>query len=69
MTDKSQQNDSKKGMEDEWVGKGYGMQGIDKAPGEETSQHDKKIVADTQKGKAKEDGDPSRPAGKPIKNE
>jgi hypothetical protein len=36
-----------------------GMQGIDKAPGEETPQSTEQFIAETQKGK-KVDGDPSR---------
>jgi hypothetical protein len=41
------------------------MQGIDKAPGEETSQSTRQVVEETQKGK-KVDADPSKPEGKPI---
>lgn len=75
MTERNQENDNRQqqkdenAMEDEMVGKGWGMQGIDKAPGVETSQHDEKVVACTQKGKGKVDGDPSKPSDQPIKNE
>lgn len=42
-------------------------QGIDKAPGEENREGDtENVVADTQKGKNKVDGDPSKESDKPI---
>ena len=47
------EHNNRNNLRDEKTGKGYGMQGIDKAPGEETSQHEEKIVADTQKAKGK----------------
>jgi hypothetical protein len=65
MSDRNQHN-NRNNLRDEKTGRGYGMQGIDKAPGEETSQHDEKIVADTQKGKGKVDGDPSKESDQPI---
>ena len=41
-------------------------QGIDKAPGEESSQGSlENVVADTQKGKNKVDGDPSQESDRP----
>jgi hypothetical protein len=45
--------------------KGHGPQGIDKAPGEETSGDYQNVVPDTQKAKNKVDGDPSRPEDQP----
>ena len=41
--------------------KGHGRQGVDKAPNEEPSTDYENVVADTQKGKQKVDGDPSNP--------
>ena len=42
-------------------------QGVDKAPGEEESEGEvENVVADTQKGKNKVDGDPSQESDKPI---
>jgi hypothetical protein len=51
------------------TGKTHGPQGIDKAPGEETSQDTENVVAQTQKGKNKVDGDPSKESDQPIENE
>ena len=50
----------------DWANKSRGPQGIDKAPGEETSGSTDNQVADTQKGKNKVDGDPSQPSDQPI---
>jgi len=44
---------------------GHGPQGIDKAPGEEASRDFQNVVADTQKAKNKNDGDPSKPEDRP----
>ncbi|RYZ59405.1 MAG: hypothetical protein EOO14_08455 [Chitinophagaceae bacterium] len=42
-------------------------QGIDKAPGEEQATGEtENVVADTQKGKNKVDGDPSKESDQPI---
>jgi hypothetical protein len=49
--------------------KGHGAQGIDKAPGEETAQDKENVVAQTQKGKNKVDGDPTQQDDQPIENE
>lgn len=44
-----------------------GRQGVDKAPGEEEHEGPiENIVADTQKGKNKVDGDPSQASDQPI---
>lgn len=44
-------------------------QGIDKAPGEEqTSGTPENVVAETQKGKNKVDGDPSKESDRPIQS-
>jgi hypothetical protein len=48
------------------TGKGAGMQGIDKAPGEEPAQSTENVRWETQKGKNKVDGDPSLETDKPI---
>lgn len=52
-----------------FAGKQHGPQGIDKAPGEETSQDTENVVAQTQKGKGKVDGDPSQQNDQPVANE
>jgi len=65
MNDQNQQRNNS-AMPDDLTGKGHGRQGIDKAPGEETSQDEKNVVADTQKGKNKVDGDPSKPTDQQI---
>ena len=54
---------------DNKTGKTHGPQGIDKAPGEEPSGDTENVVAQTQKGKNKVDGDPSKEADQPIENE
>lgn len=51
---------------DELVGRGKGMQGIDKAPGEEPSQDTEQVTMETQKGK-KVDADPNQESDKPIR--
>jgi hypothetical protein len=65
MSERKEHN-NRNNLRDEKTGKGYGMQGIDKAPGEETSQHEEKIVADTQKAKGKVDGDSSKDSDQPA---
>lgn len=50
----------------DWANQGRGPQGVDKAPGEETSESTDNQVADTQKGKNKVDGDPSQPSDQPV---
>ena len=49
--------------------KSHGPQGVDKAPGEETPADNENVVAETQKGKNKVDGDPSQKSDQPIENE
>ena len=44
---------------------GHGPQGIDKTPGKEPSQDFENVVADTQKAKNKNDGDPAKPEDQP----
>ena len=43
----------------------HGAQRIDKSPGEEPSRDYENVVADTQKAKDKNDGDPSKPEDQP----
>ena len=51
----------------EMAGAHRDRQGIDKAPGEEQREGPiENIVAETQKGKNKVDGDPSKESDKPI---
>ena len=64
MSDRNQQN--KNSMQDDATSKGHGRQGIDKAPGEETAQDKANVVSDTQRGKNKVDGDPSKESDQPI---
>jgi hypothetical protein len=65
MSDRNQKNNSNS-MPDDMTGKGHGRQGVDKAPGEETAQDTQNVIADTQRGKNKVDGDPSKESDKPI---
>lgn len=62
-------NNSERSTQQERPGRSHGPQGIDKAPGEETSQDTENVVAQTQKGKNKVDGDPSKESDQPIENE
>ena len=61
MSDRNQQNNR-----NDLTSKGHGMQGIDKAPGEETAEDFKNVAQETQKGKNKVDGDPSKESDQPI---
>jgi len=65
MDDRNQQR-SDNAMQDDLTGKGHGRQGNDKAPGEEPAQDRQNVVAETQKGKNKVDGDPSKPGDQSI---
>jgi hypothetical protein len=42
------------------------MQGIDKAPGEEPAHDTERVIYETQRGKNKVDGDPSKESDQPI---
>jgi len=53
-------------LKDNMTSKGHGPQGTDKAPGEETSQDLQNVVQETQKGKNKVDGDPTKESDQPI---
>jgi len=53
-------------LKDDMTSKGHGRQGTDKAPGEETSQDLQNVVQETQKGKNKVDGDPTKESDQPI---
>ena len=44
-----------------------GAQGVDKAPGEENASSTDNIIRDGQRGKDKNDGDPSQQSDQPIK--
>lgn len=48
---------------------GRGPQGVDKAPGEETSQNTENFVAQTQKGKNQVDGDPEKESDRPVEKQ
>jgi hypothetical protein len=65
MSERDQSNP----LRDDMTSKGHDRQGIDKAPGEETSQDLQNVVGDTQKGKNKVDGDPSKESDRPIEQE
>ena len=63
MQNNERQNDgSTKG----YTAKGEGMQGIDKAPGEEPASSTDSTIRDAQKGKTKVDGDPSKESDQPL---
>ncbi|HEV7621098.1 MAG TPA: hypothetical protein VGO09_05175 [Flavisolibacter sp.] len=68
MTERNK-NNTERSSEDNYSGKNSGSQGVDKAPGEEVAGDTKNVVADTQKGKNKVDGDPSLKSDQPIDNE
>ncbi len=59
-------NSTDKASEDNYAGKAFGPEGVDTAPGEEVAGTTKNVVADTQKGKGKEDGDPSIAEDQPV---
>jgi hypothetical protein len=63
MQDRNEQNNDRP---DDRTGKGHGSDGNDKAPGEETAQDNDNFVADTQRGKNKVDGDPSKETDQPV---
>jgi hypothetical protein len=65
MSDHNQQG-KQNALQDDMTGKDHGRQGIDKAPGEESAQDMENVVADTQRGKNKVDGDPDRKSDQPI---
>ena len=65
MADRNQKNNFDP-LKDDMTGKGHDRQGIDKAPGEETAEDTQNVVADTQRGKNKVDGDPSKESDQPI---
>lgn len=67
MTDKQNRNEQNpQGNSDEMTGRGKGPQGVDKAPGEETSKDAEHVTMETQKGK-KVDADPSKDTDQPIR--
>jgi hypothetical protein len=65
MSDRNQKNNKERNP-DEMADKGRGMQGIDKAPGEEPAQTTEQVTWESQRGKNKVDGDPSKPSDQPI---
>jgi len=66
MSNRNQSTDRNTSPGVDRANKGRGMQGVDKAPGEEPAQSTEKFVTQTQKGKNKVDGDPSKPSDQPI---
>ena len=70
MADRNNQPFSPDKNEREYLtGKSRGAQGVDKAAGEETSGDNQNVIAETQKGKNKVDGDPSQKSDQPIEKE
>ena len=65
MNDRNQQS-KKDPLEDDMTSKGHDRQGMDKAPGEETAQDLQNVISETQRGKNKVDGDPSKESDQPI---
>ena len=51
------------------TGRNRGMQGIDKAPGEEPAGSPEQFTEQTQKGKNKVDGDPSQASDAPLEKQ
>ena len=67
MSERNQQNNQERNAtSDNLTGKEKGMQGIDKAPGEEPAQDTEKVTWETQKGRNKNDGNPSEEGDKPM---
>jgi hypothetical protein len=58
--------DRLKNTEEKEKNKSRGMEGNDKSPGEETPDTTEQFIAQTQKGKGKDDGDPSREEDAPL---
>ena len=69
MKDQKTQSTSNKNTGEEFANKNHGPEGVDKAPGEETAGDIENVVAQTQKGKSKNDGDPSEESDRPIEQE
>ena len=64
---KNEQKEKKLANPNEMAGPHRDRQGIDKSPGEETREGQiENVVAETQKGKNKVDGDPSQPSDQPV---
>lgn len=62
-----QQNNQQLNNPGQMAGAHRDRQGVDKAPGEEQREGPiENVVAETQKGKNKVDGDPSKESDKPI---
>jgi hypothetical protein len=67
MNDRNQQQ-SGQSSPDQMAGRSHGMQGIDKAPGEEPNQDNVQFQQETQKGK-KVDADLEREEDHPLENQ
>jgi hypothetical protein len=66
MSDRNQSGDRDR---DAFTGKDRGMQGIDKAPGEEPAQSAEQFIDQTQRGRNKNDGDPTKESDKPLNHQ
>ena len=66
MQDRNRNQQQQDKQEYDMPNKNKGMQGIDKAPGEEPSGDTENVVMETQKGKNKVDGDPSQESDRPL---
>ena len=62
------QEKNKETSTNEMANRGHGPQGIDKSPGEETSQDNVQFTQETQKGK-KVDRDPSQEKDEPLEQQ
>jgi hypothetical protein len=70
MTDRNEQDNQGKNVHSgDFVNQGRGKQGADKAPGEERAQATENSVFNTQKGKNKVDGDPSKEEDQPVEQQ
>jgi hypothetical protein len=65
MKDNSDQNSRSIKDGNSMTSGGQGPQGVDKAPGEETTEENVQFTKETQKGK-KVDGDPSKESDQPV---
>lgn len=68
MQDRNQQQNPGQSSPDQMAGRTHGMQGIDKAPGEEPNQDNVQFQQETQKGKHA-DPDLEREEDRPLENQ
>jgi hypothetical protein len=65
MQDKENDRNAQSGKDSEYAGRSHGQQGVDKAPGEETSEDNVQFTMESQKGK-KVDADLEQSKDRPL---